>query len=204
MMRYGVILADPPWAYRSSSDSANGAVSSQYSTMEPDALQAIPVGDWAADDCALFMWATWPKLDEAIPLIQSWGFRYVTGMPWVKTVPSAMTIRTGIGFWFQSATEMVLVGTRGSVSRQGQARMIGLLTGEPRQFYSPIGRHSAKPEGLQDWIEAEFAGPYLELFARRERAGWDCWGYDTGFVLSGDGVAKVPRPAKAQPLLLTL
>ena len=204
---YRVIVADPPWAYRNFSDSAHGAAIHHYHTMSFEAMAEIPVASFAAEDAVLAMWATWPKLDEAIALLRAWGFKYVTGLPWVKTNPGAGEIRRGIGFWTMSASELVLIGTQGEPKRgkgalggMGTTKVIGLLVGEPRVFYAPIRGHSSKPEEMQDWLAGQFPGPYLELFARRERPGWVCWGTDLGFKLSATGVAPCEPPHEALPL----
>lgn len=198
---FSVVLADPPWAYRNFADTAHGAAIAVYDTMPPEAIAAIPVATWAAPDCVLFCWATWPKLDEAMRLVDAWGFEYITAIPWVKTVPSSGEIYRGIGFWTMAASEVLLIGRRGEPKRSGRGRsgdsgtndaQIGLLTGEDPRVE------------VHEWIEALFPGrPYLELFARRERPGWTTWGTDLGFRLSAAGVATCERPVEAMPLFDT-
>lgn len=205
-----MILADPPWSYQNWSDAAHGAARSSFKTMTYVQIRAVPVSGWAhPHGCILALWATWPKLDEAMRLLNAWGFDYVTGCPWVKTSPTSGEIRCGVGFWFQSTSEVVLFGRRGSVKRNDLGNLgkrglfvrgrptsasRGLICGSQRQFYAPrASRHSQKPEDVQDYLEARFPGPRLELFARRERRGWTCWGLDTGWRLSKDGVAPSRR-----------
>lgn len=190
-MRFSVIVADPPWSYRVGG--IQGDVNDQYSTMVVSDLAAIPVASWAAEECILACWGTWPKLDEGIDLIRAWGFDYVTGFPWVKTVPTAtgIVLRRGIGFWAQQVSELLLIGRRGDPRRKAVSPVLGLLCGAMRQFYSPALGHSRKPANIQDRLEELFDGPYLELFARRERPGWSTWGLDTGFQLSATGVERV-------------
>lgn len=171
--RYGVILADPPWDY----DQANveGAAARQYPTMTLDELCALPVSQLAAPDAVLLLWATWPKLDEAcLPLLKAWGFSYVTGFPWVKVTSVAQSfwgeleikVPYGIGFWARGCSEPLLIGRRGNVSPPSNG-FIALL--------SPNLYHSRKPDDIYAYAEA-LPGPYLELFARRHRPGWDVWG----------------------------
>jgi len=182
--KYGVILCDPPWAYRNWSEKKNGAAKSHYNSMSLEELKSIPVNSWAEDDCVLCLWGTWPKLDHAIELMSAWGFSYVTGFPWVKIVPSSGEIRRGIGFWTMSASEMVLIGRRGKPKRKrvegGRAKPIGLLVGESRIFYAPIRKHSEKPVVVHQWLERYLDGPFLELFARKRRDDWTAWGLDLG------------------------
>lgn len=173
MTHYGVIIADPPWNYRNSG--CRGAAENEYSTMTLADLKRLPVSGLAATDSVLLMWATWPKLVEAaLPLMEAWGFEYVTGFPWIKVREVNMrldgdvdfTVPYGIGFWVRGATEIVLVGRRGDV-KPPDTGYIGLL--------SPNLRHSRKPSSLYEYAEA-LDGPYLELFARRRRPGWDVFG----------------------------
>jgi len=184
--KFKVIVADPPWSFSNFKKSKNGAP--QYPTMSFSDISKIPVATWAEDNSLLIMWCTWPMLSQGSDLLKTWGFKYITGFPWIKTTPNSGTIRCGIGFWTQSTSEFLLIGRRGKFSPSRVDKRRGLLVGEDRQFYGPINKHSSKPEDIQDWIEARYPGPYLELFARRNRPGWECWGYDTGYVLSETGV----------------
>lgn len=204
-VKAGVIVADPNWAYKNWSDTAHGAAKAHYEGMSADEIGRIPVARWAADDCVLALWCTNPKLPEGVNVMRAWGFDYVTAIPWVKTVlkttkvtcPKCQAylasqqwdeIRRGVGFWTMSASEILLIGRRGEPKQERSDTQIGLLHGDERVFYAPIGRHSAKPEGIQDYLERRFAGPYLELFARRLRPNWTCWGLDLGQRLGEQGV----------------
>jgi N6-adenosine-specific RNA methylase IME4 len=138
-------------------------------------LARLPIANFAADNSVLILWATWPKLDEAcLPTMRAWGFHYVTGFPWVKVTDVAPTlwgeleikVQYGVGFWARGATELVLIGKRGHPSPPPNG-FIGLL--------SPNLYHSRKPDNIYEYAEA-LPGPYLELFARRKRPGWDAWG----------------------------
>jgi N6-adenosine-specific RNA methylase IME4 len=202
VVTFAVIIADPPWSYRVGG--IQGDVDAQYETMALAEIAALPVQRWAAGDAVLALWTTWPKLDEAMALIAAWGFTYVTGIPWLKTV--AATIQRGVGFWTQSASEILLIGRRGDAKRRSpEAVPLGLLAGEDRQFYAPNGRkHSRKPAGIHEWLAAMFDGPYLELFARRPHAGWTTWGRELGFQLSPAGVEYVGAPLEQQPALPAL
>lgn len=191
--KFKAIIADPPWSYRSFSDARNGAVKAHYDTMELKDLAKLPVGDMAEKDCALFMWATWPKLKEAIELIEAWDFTLVSGMPWVKVTPSSGAVRRGIGFLVQSASECLLYARRGTVRKKSKAcPQIGLLTDEaPVVFYAPVTKHSKKPEEIQEFVERQFFGPHLELFATRSRAGWTTLGLSCGWRLTPTGPERV-------------
>jgi len=182
---FGVIVVDCPWRYRNFSNQAHGAARAHYTGMTFAQLGQLRVKEWAAEDCILAQWGTWPKLPQAVSLLEVWGFEYVTGIPWVKTSPTSGQIRRGVGFWTMGCSEFVLIGRRGkpAMKRDPSGTPIGLLGGEDQQFYAPIGKHSKKPEDIQDYLEERFGGPYLELFATRLRERWTCWGHDTGWHL---------------------
>jgi len=182
---FSVIVTDCPWRYRNFSDKAHGAARAHYPGMTEGDLCRLRVDEWAADDCILAQWGTWPKLPQAVRLMEVWGFDYVTGIPWVKVTPKSGDIRRGVGFWTMGCSEFVLIGRKGKpvMKRDPSGTPIGLLGGEDQQFYAPRGKHSKKPEDIQDYLENRFSGPYLELFATRPRERWTCWGHDTGWHL---------------------
>ena len=69
-MKYQIIYADPPWAYRNMGN-IQATASSHYPTMENEAICKLPIKDLADDNCILFLWATFPKLQEALDQIGS-------------------------------------------------------------------------------------------------------------------------------------
>jgi N6-adenosine-specific RNA methylase IME4 len=188
--RAAVIIADPPWSYANWSDAAHGAARSAYSCMAIEDICAIPVGDqFAAKDCMLYLWVTGPKIPEGLKVCEAWGFEYVAWIPWVKFTPSTGQIYRGIGFHTMAAAEMLFICRRGKPkAKDRKDTPIGLLVGEERVFWAPRTKHSKKPEEIQDWIERKFDGPYLELFARRNRPSWTCYGNELGTELGSYGV----------------
>ena len=44
--------------------------------------------------------------------------------------------------------------------------------------FAPVAKHSEKPEEVRHRIERLYAGPYLELYARKQEPppGWTLWG----------------------------
>lgn len=175
-MKYQVILADPPWKYQNFLKAAHGASCSAYEVMTDRDIVNLPIGNIAADDALLFLWATWPKLEIAFDCFRSWGFKYVTSPNvWVKEGKDGGPY-TGIGFWTQVDSEFVLLGRRGKgVPRKGR--------GGVRQVHRarPTRKHSEKPPGLHEKIEA-MIGPghsSIELFARSAPPdGWDATGLE--------------------------
>lgn len=185
-MKYNVILADPPWKYDDKrSSSSMGMAESAYSTMTQDDLLKLRVDLLAADDCMLCLWATMPKLQEALDVVKGWGFKYITvGFVWVKLnpkfvddgddsiIPTVFTrtdIYSGLGHWCNGNAELVLLGKKGSPIRC--AKDVKQIVVAPR------GAHSVKPELVHMRIERLFGEvPRIELFARRPRTGWTTLG----------------------------
>lgn len=133
-------------------------------------LSALPVHEIAEKDCALFLWATFPQLPEALRLIKAWGFVYKTvAFVWLKTNKKARTWFYGLGFWTRGNAEICLLATKGHPKRQAA---------NIHQFIiSPIEQHSKKPDETRDRIVALMGElPRIELFARQETPGWDVWG----------------------------
>lgn len=182
---YGAILADPPWVFNSlwggrpkkiGNNYPSRAIEQHYDLMEDDVLAALPVGDLAAPDCVLFMWTCWPTLQRSFAVLEAWGFQYKTcAFSWTKAHAGQVEMfqddikpHMGMGYWTRANTEPCLLATRGKPKR---------LNADVRQaIIAPKREHSRKPDGIHERIERVVAGPYLELFARQRRPGWDVWG----------------------------
>jgi N6-adenosine-specific RNA methylase IME4 len=193
--KYGVILADPPWSFRNWSAKGTGRNAvSHYDCLDLPALAALPIRDLAADNCALFLWTTDPLVPRAFELIRAWGFEYKTvGFYWVKLNKAAKhdaDYFTGLGYWTRANPEQCLLATRGKPSRQAKD-VKRLIVAKRRE-------HSRKPDCVRERIERLVAGPYLELFARETKSGWDCWGDQVALFDHG------PVPTRRQPSQLVL
>lgn len=172
-MKYKTILADPPWKYADTkaNSAAMGAATSAYSCMPLEDIMALPIADLADKDCTLLLWATMPMLEDAFKIINAWGFKYKTcAFVWVKQNPSGMGIYSGLGHWVNGNAELVLLANKGRPKRL--VKNIKQIVLEPRR------RHSEKPEEVRRRIEILFEPPYLELFCRKPRKGWDSIGFD--------------------------
>lgn len=158
---YPVIYADPPWRYEQSMDTR--AVENHYPTMTLDAICALPVASIATDDAVLFLWATSPKLAEAMRVVEAWGFAYRTKATWVKD-------SIGMGFWFRQRDETLLVAVRGDMPTPEKPH--------DSVIEAPRGKHSKKPAIFYEVIESYYPTlPKIELFARgTPRPGWAAWG----------------------------
>jgi N6-adenosine-specific RNA methylase IME4 len=172
-MRYGAILADPAWLYKTWSKKGEGkSAQRHYRCMTTDEICALSVGDYAADDCALFLWAAWPMIFDAERVIKAWGFKY-SGLAWewIKRNPQTGKYSFGGGYGTRKNLEPCLLARRGSPE---------ILTRSVRDFlHAPRREHSRKPDEQYGRIESMYRGPYLELFARQQWKGWDSWGNET-------------------------
>lgn len=169
--KYEVIYADPPWAYRVWSKKGIGrSAENHYPTMQIEDIKALPVKNLAAENCALFMWVTFPTLREAFSVLDAWGFTYKTvAFVWVKQNRKAPTLFWGLGYWTRANAEICLLATKGNPKRQS-AKVHQVVV-------SPVEAHSKKPDVVRDRI-VELVGdlPRIELFARQQTPGWDVWG----------------------------
>lgn len=187
--KYDAILADPPWHFRARTALQVGNWTSRrdaekhYKVMGVDDIAALPVKDLAADDCHLFLWITGPLLvaGRHIEIMKAWGFRpSAMGFVWIKLKKScdARQIRiipfaecdlhVGLGLTTRKNAEYVVIGRRGNCHRN--ARDVREI------IMAPVRQHSRKPDEIYSRIERYCDGPYLELFARQRREGWDAWG----------------------------
>jgi N6-adenosine-specific RNA methylase IME4 len=179
--KYGVIYADPPWRFDAWSDKGTArAADNHYTTMTTDEMSMLPVRDLAMDDCILFIWVCWPTLPEALGLIKDWGFQYKTcAFLWAKARASQLemfqdnyAVQIGLGYWTRANSEACLLATCGAPKRLDASVRQAII--EPRR------EHSRKPACIYDRIERLVGGPYIELFARNARPGWDSWGNEVG------------------------
>ena len=171
---YKIVYADPPWSYNDSR--CIGAAAEHYPTMSFEDIASLPVESVCAKDAVLFLWATYPKLEEALALIPRWGFTYKSiGFVWVKTYKSG-TPFFGLGRWTRGNTEPCFLAVRGKPHRIS-AGVSQLVEAPEEGFDAPVARHSAKPAKVRDRI-VELMGdaPRIELFARDTALGWQAWG----------------------------
>jgi N6-adenosine-specific RNA methylase IME4 len=167
---YGVIYADPPWEFKTRSvKGQQKSPQRHYECMKTEDIAALPIGQYAAKDCALFIWATWPMIFDAQKVIEGWGFRY-SGLAWewLKFNFETEKFAFGGGYGTRKNLEPLLLARKG--------RPV-VLRRDVRDFlFAQRREHSRKPDENYTRIESMFAGPYLELFARQSRPGWDVWG----------------------------
>jgi len=169
---YGAILADPPWQFQN----RTGKVApehkrlSRYQTLDLQEIKEIPVWVVAAEQSHLYLWVPNALLREGLEVMEAWGFKYKTNIIWHKIRKDGEPDGRGVGFYFRNTTELVLFGIRGKLRTLKRGRtQVNIVKTRKRE-------HSRKPDELYEVIEACSPGPYLELFARGQREGWDQWG----------------------------
>jgi N6-adenosine-specific RNA methylase IME4 len=171
--RYATIVVDPPWPYeraryrfawRPGAPSGGDLEFIRYPIMRLHEIAALPVRDLAAEDAHLYLWSTQRFFIDAHAIAESWGFSVSKVLTWCKP-PTGFAL----GGTYGSASEFALFCRRGHLAAKAKV---------PRDWFvwPRAGGHSAKPEAFLDMVETVSPGPYLELFARRQRLGWDTWG----------------------------
>lgn len=166
--KYNIIYADPPWKYEQKT--LHGAAENHYSTMSLKNICQLKINEISSSDCILFLWSTFPQLECAFRVINSWGFKYKTvAFVWVKQNKKSKTLFFGLGFWTRGNAEICLLATKGKPKRKSNKISQLIIT--------PIEEHSKKPDIVRDKI-IELVGdlPRIELFARQKTKGWDVWG----------------------------
>lgn len=171
--KYKTIYADPPWQFRN----RTGKVAPEhkrllrYSTMKLEEIKRLPVWEAADEKCHLYLWVPNALLPEGLEVMKAWGFAYKTNIIWEKVRKDGMPDGRGVGFYFRNVTEMLLFGIRGGRNRtlEPGRSQVNLVRSEKRE-------HSRKPDEIIPLIENCSPGPFLELFARGSREGWDMWG----------------------------
>ena len=164
--KFGVIYADPEWAFIPWSEETGNdrAASNHYAVSPLAAIKGRDVASISADHCVLFLWATVPLLEQAIDVLRTWGFEYKSHFIWLKD-------KAGTGYWSRNVHEILLIGTKG----KPPAPAMG--TQYESAWDAPVGAHSEKPDVVYELIETYFPNlPKIELNARKRRPGFDVWG----------------------------
>lgn len=170
--QYGTILADPPWRFnnRSGKVAPEHKRLERYPTMPVGDIMSLRIADVASAKSHLYLWVPNALIAEGIAVMKAWGFTYKTNLVWLKVRKDGEPDGRGVGFYFRNVTELVLFGVRGKMRTADPGRsQTNIIRSRKRE-------HSRKPDELYDIIEPCSPGPYLELFARNQRVGWDSWG----------------------------
>lgn len=170
--KYDIIYADPPWSYRVWSNKGKGrSAESHYPTMNKKDIQALPIPNLCEKNAVLFLWVTYPCLEEGLELIKKWGFVYKTcAFSWVKMNKKKNTPFVGMGYFTRANNEICLLATKGRPLKRQSKSVQQVIMRE-------IEEHSKKPDVVRNRIIDLFGDlPRIELFARQYTDGWDCWG----------------------------
>lgn len=169
---FKTILADPPWRFtnRTGKVAPEHRRLDRYSTLDLNEICALPVADIVAKNAHLYLWIPNALLQDGLRTLEAWGFRYVSNIVWAKRRKDGGPDGRGVGFYFRNVTEILLFGVRGSMRTLQPARsQVNMIETRKRE-------HSRKPDEQYKLIEACSPGPYLEMFARHPRPGWNVWG----------------------------
>jgi N6-adenosine-specific RNA methylase IME4 len=173
-MKFKTILADPPWRFnnRGIRPSPTNKKCWHYPTMSIEEIAKLSIP--AIDNAHLYLWVPNALLPDGLFVMHEWGFDYKTNLVWCKVRKDNQPHSGGCGFYFRTATELLLFGTRGKLrTKEAGRRQINIFCSQKRE-------HSRKPDEFYDIIESCSPGPYLELFARSRRPGWTQWGNEVG------------------------
>lgn len=172
-MKYQTIVADPPWEYEGFASQSvtrgkwRGPVNHKkplpYPSLTTDEIKQLPIRSFTESNCRLFLWTTNRYLPAAFDILSSWGFRYRQTLIWHKRGANLG------GSVAPCSVEFLLVGIMGAPAVLTKWATAIMTTAAPK-------KHSQKPDVFGDLIETVSPGPYLEMFARRQRLGWDTWG----------------------------
>jgi N6-adenosine-specific RNA methylase IME4 len=188
---YHLIMADPPWRFELRSERGEEkSAQSHYECMSLEDIAALPVGDLAAPDCLLWLWATAPMLPQQLAVLEAWGFTFKTSGAWVKTTKTGK-LAFGTGYVLRNCHEPFLIGTRGRPATAKDCRSIVM---------AETAEHSRKPYSAYTRAEHLLPGDHIrrvELFSRQSRLGWDTWGNQAGAFDDG---GQPERPARAKAL----
>lgn len=169
---FQTVLADPPWRFtnRTGKVAPEHRRLDRYDTMTHAEICDLPVAKVLADNAHLYLWVPNALLPDGLQVMDAWGFRYVSNLVWAKRRRDGGPDGRGVGFYFRNVTELVLFGVRGSMRTLPPARrQVNMIETRKRE-------HSRKPDEQYDLIESCSPGPYLEIFARYPRKGWQVWG----------------------------
>lgn len=176
--KYQIIYADPPWEYKESGGikKSRGMAKQHYNTMEIGEICALPIHNLATENSVLLLWATFPRIREAMKVIEAWGFEYKTAaFVWVKQNRKSDRLFLGMGAYTRANAEICLLG----ISKKTKARQMVRRHDIHQIVVSPIEYHSKKPDVIREKIVQLFGDiPRIELFARQSVPGWDCWGLE--------------------------
>ncbi len=182
---YDLVMVDPPWTFKTYSDKTlSKSPQRHYRCMKLAKIMALPVAALVRPPAALFLWATWPMLRQALEVMTAWGFTYKTGGSWQKRTRRGRP-GFGTGYIVRSSTEPFLLGTVGRPKYASRSERNAFETIEGG-LDAGLRQHSRKPDEQYAMLERLFPqARRCELFSRADRPGWESWGDQAGVFGSG-------------------
>lgn len=166
MSKPAVLIADPPWKFSDRLPGKGRGAAKHYDVLDLDGIKNFPLPE-LADDCYLFMWRVSAMVEEAYEVVRAWGFTPKAEIVWDKKTKTGKE-HFGMGHHVRASHESCIIAVRG----RPKVKVRNVRS----TFDGPVSRHSAKPDEFYELVEELCHGPYVELFARRERPGWVCYG----------------------------
>ena len=179
--KYRTIVADPPWRIEMGPTLTKKHVKAalEYPTMTQQELLQLPVGLWAQEKAHLYLWTTNAMLGDALSLAKAWGFKFSTLITWLKRRDERDRWQ-GLGRYYRVTTEHIVFAVRSGldVLNKDQPNILETMgiDNDGLAFYAARGGHSEKPAAFYDMVERMSPGPYLDVFARKQRFNWDTFG----------------------------
>jgi N6-adenosine-specific RNA methylase IME4 len=177
LFAYDLVMADPPWPWQAySAKGHEKSPEGQYSTMTFAEIEALRIGDLIAPGGVLFLWATWPLVQQQLRCVERWGLQVKTGGVWAKRTESGK-FRWGTGYVLRSVCEPFFVATLPDSGFRGSSAPNLIETIERAAIDGLAREHSRKPDEVYSLLETLTPGARrADIFARQRRPGWDGWG----------------------------
>ena len=161
-----VLVADPPWTFGDKLPGGGRGAEKHYDCLSLQEIKGFSLPPLATD-AMLLLWRVAAMPAAALQVVHAWGFEPKSELVWVKSTASGAPAM-GMGHYVRGSHETCILATRGRFKVRSRAvRSV---------FEARRGRHSEKPDEFYALVEDLADGPYAELFARRRRPGWRCFG----------------------------
>lgn len=171
-----VLVADPPWKFADTLPGKGRGAAKHYDVLDLEGIKSFPLPE-LAPDCYLFMWRVAAMVEESYEVVRAWGFTPKAEIIWDKKTKTGKE-HFGMGHHVRASHETCIIAVRGApkpISRSVRSKFDGTVT-----------RHSEKPDEFYEIVEQMCKGPYAEIFARRHREGWQCFGNELEVAAPGD------------------
>jgi len=178
---YRTVVIDPPWDVQQKGGKKSYGAQRHYDLMTLDQIKAMPIADLMDPKSShVWLWCTNATLRHGYDVLEAWGATHRSTLTWFKP-------HFTLGNYLRNSTEHILLGTFGKAPVKFKS--------QPTAMFGPLQGHSHKPEEAYAIFERVSPGPYLELFARRRRHGWDAWGNEIDSDIDIPGYPVPDSPA---------